>query len=151
MPIYWLNGNKVVDDYEDFYDGDWDNEGGDKDESGTNGLDLSAAGNFPVTGCNHDGIVKRSGGTSFALSTAAPALGQPNSSASGAGPLSSFENTALARPMYGLSGVFKVSDPADATLSDLTIEGTTGGETITLVPEFCIGNHSLYDVSQQPN
>ena len=21
VPIYWLNGNKVADDYEDFYDG----------------------------------------------------------------------------------------------------------------------------------
>ena len=26
MPIYWLGGTKVVDDYEDFYDGDWDDE-----------------------------------------------------------------------------------------------------------------------------
>ena len=26
VPIYWLDGNKVVDDYEDFYDGSWDDE-----------------------------------------------------------------------------------------------------------------------------
>ena len=26
VPIYWLNGNKVADDYADFYDGDWDEE-----------------------------------------------------------------------------------------------------------------------------
>ena len=25
-PIYWVNGAKVADDYEDFYDGGWDNE-----------------------------------------------------------------------------------------------------------------------------
>ena len=24
VPIYWLNGDKVADDYDDFYDGDWD-------------------------------------------------------------------------------------------------------------------------------
>ena len=26
MPIYWLNGNKVADDYADLYDGSWDDE-----------------------------------------------------------------------------------------------------------------------------
>ena len=136
VPIYWLNDNKVVDDYDDFYDGNWDNEDGNKDELGTNGLNLSAVANYPATGCDHDGTVKRSGGTTFALSTPFPALGRPNSSVSGAGPLSSGINTALARPMYGLSGVFKVSDPADATLRDLAIEAITNGETIDLIPPF---------------
>ena len=28
MPIYWLNGNKVADDYADFYDGSWDDSNG---------------------------------------------------------------------------------------------------------------------------
>ena len=32
--------------------------------------------------------------------------------------------------------VFKVSDPTDATLSDLAIEGTTNGETVELDPPF---------------
>ena len=26
--IYWLGGNKLADEYEDFYDGNWDDEGG---------------------------------------------------------------------------------------------------------------------------
>ena len=39
VPIYWLNGAKAADDYEDFYDGSWDDEANDKNESGTNGLD----------------------------------------------------------------------------------------------------------------
>ena len=34
MPIYWLNGNKVADQYEDFYDGDWD-DGGQDAKDGT--------------------------------------------------------------------------------------------------------------------
>ena len=34
MPIYWLNGTKAADDYEDFYDGDWDDEANDKNASG---------------------------------------------------------------------------------------------------------------------
>ena len=35
LPIYWLNGAKVADQYKDFYDGTWSNEGGSKDESGS--------------------------------------------------------------------------------------------------------------------
>ena len=35
VPIYWLNGNKVADDYADFYDGSWDDEANDKNELGT--------------------------------------------------------------------------------------------------------------------
>ena len=38
--------------------------------------------------------------------------------------------------MYGLSAVFRVVDAGDATLSDLTIEGTTGRETVNLTPTF---------------
>ena len=34
VPIYWLNGNKVVDQYEDFYDGGWDDEANMKTEDG---------------------------------------------------------------------------------------------------------------------
>ena len=34
LPIYWLDGSKVADDYADFYDGDWDEEGDGRDESG---------------------------------------------------------------------------------------------------------------------
>ena len=37
VPIYWLNGAKAADQYEDFYDGSWDDEANDKNESGTNG------------------------------------------------------------------------------------------------------------------
>ena len=35
VPIYWLDGTKAADDYADFYDGDWDDEANDKNESGT--------------------------------------------------------------------------------------------------------------------
>ena len=55
MPIYWLNGAKAADEYEDFYDGSWDDEANDKNESGTDGPDTSLAVNWPITGCDHDG------------------------------------------------------------------------------------------------
>ena len=40
VPIYWLNGAKVANNYADFYDGSWSNEANPKRESGagsTNG------------------------------------------------------------------------------------------------------------------
>ena len=35
LPIYWLGGDKVADNYEDFYDGTWDDEANPKNESGS--------------------------------------------------------------------------------------------------------------------
>ena len=75
VPIYWLNGNKVVDDYADFYDGDWDEERFNKDESGSAGFNTLLENNYPVTGCNHDGTEAYSNGASTALSTPWPYTG----------------------------------------------------------------------------
>ena len=113
VPIYWLNGAKAADQYEDFYDGSWDDEANDKNESGTNGPDTSLRVNYPWTGCDHDGTEAVTGVDSFALGTniADARVGRPNSSTSGHGPLngqtnrSDFENS----PLYGLSGVFQVA------------------------------------------
>ena len=55
VPIYWLNGAKVADDYPDFYDETWDDEANDKNELGTNGPNTSQSANYPFTGCDHDG------------------------------------------------------------------------------------------------
>ena len=53
VAIYWLGGNRLADDYGDFYDGSWDEERNnrDRDESGANGPDTSQSANFPFTGC----------------------------------------------------------------------------------------------------
>ena len=48
VPIYWLNGSKVADNYGDFYDGSWDDYGS-RSERGRSGD------NFPITGSNDDG------------------------------------------------------------------------------------------------
>ena len=113
VPIYWLNGAKAADQYEDFYDGSWDDEANDKNESGTNGPDTSLRANYPWTGCDHDGTEAVTGSDSFALGTniADARVGRPNSSGSGHGPLngqtnrSDFNNN----PLYGLSAVFQVA------------------------------------------
>ena len=35
VPIYWLNGSKLADDYDDFYDGTWSNKSSARYEDGT--------------------------------------------------------------------------------------------------------------------
>ena len=105
VPIYWLNGAKAADQYEDFYDGSWDDEANDKNESGTNGPDTSQAGNWPLTGCSHDGTEQ------WPLGASQVSVGRPNSSGSGHGPL--FANAQLTSGvsslLYGLSAVFEVA------------------------------------------
>ena len=135
VPIYWLGGTKVADQYQDFYDGSWDNASNthDRDELGINSTNTSQSGNRPWTGC-------RTNGTEVILvavhlmplakpnsSTGDPAEEQPPHS----GIISSSTNL---RPMYGLSQLFEV--PPDPTLGDLVIEGTTNSESISLSPTF---------------
>ena len=88
VPIYWLNGAKVADEYEDFYDGDWDDEVNDKNESGTDAHDTSVFRNSPLTGCDHDGTEASSQGNSRALGASRIRVARLNSSVSGDGPIS---------------------------------------------------------------
>ena len=137
VPIYWLNGAKVADDYADFYDGSWDDEANDKNESGTNGPDTSQSGNYPITGCKQDGteFVSSISNRSFALgSDEGVVIGRPNSSTASHGPISTVSgNTAVTvlhtatRPMYGLSGVFQVATNRPPDASDSTV--TTNEDT----------------------
>ena len=148
VPIYWLNGTKVADNYGDFYDGSWDDEANDKNESGTNGPDTSQNANYPLTGCEDNGTGSlNSTNHSLALGTTLPTVGRPNSSTSGHGPLSSNGSVtpAITRPMYGLSAVFQVATPAPGAPTGLsatargsdeinlswTAPESTGGSDIT--------------------
>ena len=143
VPIHWLDGNKVADDYADFYDGDWDDEVNNKNELGANGPDTSQSSNYPFTGCDHDGTEafnSTSESQALGVDGGNVRLGRPNSTASGDGPLSSgnvvtwVEN----RPMYGLSAVFKVvAASSDATLSALVVND--GTNDLTLDPTFAPG------------
>ena len=140
VPIYWLSGNKVANDYDDFYDGSWNNEANNKNESGNNGPDTSLSSNYPRTGCKHDGTeaFPGSGTVSAALGEASVTIGVPNSIYATDGPISSNAtvNKSSSRPMYGLSAVLTVVEGPDTRLSDLTIMGTTNGESVTLSPSF---------------
>ena len=55
VPIYWLNGSKIADNYADFYDGGWDDEANPRNEAGE--LITGTVGRI-WTGCNHDGTAK---------------------------------------------------------------------------------------------
>ena len=140
VPIYWLNGAKAADQYEDFYDGTWDDEVNDKNESGTNGPNTSLEANYPLTGCNDRGTEYFDRfDKSSALAKIEVMVGRPNSSAAAShGPLSS--NTALdvantvTRPMYGLSAIFQVvPDTTPPTLTSADVEETNG---LTIYLEF---------------
>ena len=125
VPIYWLNGAKVADEYEDFYDGSWDEEAIDKNQLGFNGLDTSNATNYPWTGCDDDGTEA----TGMALGDASPRVGRPNSTATGNGPIGSVTTEANIshRPMYGLSAVFTVMTDTEAPGAPTGLTATADG------------------------
>ena len=107
VPIYWLNGARVADDYADFYDGSWENE--DKPRNGL-GNPRSLAGTAPWTGTDHDGTELFDGGASRAVGQSTVGVGGLGSSAIGAGPLNGAAAFASSeqRPLYGLWQVMVV-------------------------------------------
>ena len=119
--IYWLNGSKVVDDYEDFYDGGWDDAANAKDESGNNRT-ISTDDTRPWTGSNHNGTEAMHLGNSRALGQSTVRVGIPPGD-----PLSS--NTVYSnsdtRPLYALSPVFQVLDTPPALESATVLEDGT--------------------------
>ena len=125
VPIYWLNGNKVADDYADFYDGSWDDEANDKNELGTDAHDTSQTENYPYTGCAHNGTESFDDPFSFALGdTGGVRVARPNSTINQHGPLFSnlFIVPSSERPMYGLSKVIEITPPSNT--GTLTTGGT---------------------------
>ena len=126
VPIYWLNGNKAADEYEDFYDKSWDEEATMRTEAGTSTDNPE----FVFTGSKHNGTKEpdNSLGKDFVR------LGKPDSSESSAGPLSSFNTNQKAdtRQFYGLSGVFRVAATNSPATGAPAITGTPQvGETLT--------------------
>ena len=104
LPIYWVGGGRVADDYADFYDGDWENE--------TSATDVGAYSPShsvaPWTGSASDGTELVEDGVSRAVGESRVGYGAP-----GADPLhSSFTaaNTEM-RPLYVLLSPFEVGFP----------------------------------------
>ena len=121
VPIYWLSGDKVADDYEDFYDGSWDNKSGKgKTESGT------AYNNFfrIWTGSNNNGTASGNplGGNTIGIIqstyTQLSLSATLNSSTAGRG---------NQYGLFALSPVFRVTDAVSAF--DVSIESTPTNAT----------------------
>ena len=132
VPIYWLNGAKAADDYADFYDGSWDEEAADKNESGTDGPDTSQQGNYPWTGCDHDGTrFVASGSEVDYLGDSIARVGRPNASGSANSPLNGAGAFASSqtRPFYGLSELFAVA-AAVVTNSAPTFPSSTAARSV---------------------
>ena len=79
--IYWLNGPKVVDDYEDLYDGGWDEEAKMRTRSGSERDNPQ----YVWTGCGHNGAVS----SGAWLGHDKPTIGLPDGPEATGGPLSS--------------------------------------------------------------
>ena len=106
VPIYWVKGDKVADDYEDLYDGDWDDEADPKTQSGGGSA-------FPSiwTGSNADGTAATPGYLGDSVNTVA--TGSLNSTLEATSPLGGggFFNPEFDFSMYGLSPVFEIANP----------------------------------------
>ena len=89
VPIYWLNGAKVADDYADFYDGDWDEEAVNKNELGENGRNTATATTTPGPAATTTAPRLSAPSPSEALGADAGdvRLGRPNSTTTRPGPL----------------------------------------------------------------
>ena len=122
VPIYWLNGSKVADNYADFYDGSWDDEANPRRRGG----DVRYPHNGNVwTGSADNGTAF----TSFELGQSTIIFAGLNTSA---GPLSSKFTTPPVNtlPYYALSQVFTVGTNAPvftdtAPVSRSVAENTT--------------------------
>ena len=127
VPIYWVNGAKVADDYTDFYDGTWDSNEA-RLPSGSKATTVTyvwTGSQSNGTGWLRLGPTKRIGPTGL-LSTAGSLASTSNTIASMQRPKS------FKYPLYGLSPVFTVDAPVlSMKNSTLTVtEGDTASMTV---------------------
>ena len=106
VPIFWFLGNKVADDYEDFWDGNWDEE---TEVRSQRGFVITDPGRV-WTGSASDGTELIVNGVSHAVGQPQVGYGTPGSANVGAGPIHSGAtdaNTARHR-LYGLTQVIYI-------------------------------------------
>ena len=149
-PIYYLNGEKVADDYAGLYDGTgWDSDDP-RDESGE--VIGETYPDYPQdsppevwTGTSSDGTAGTNGslaaylGFSNAPQSSNIVMGTPRFP--GGELRSDTRGRGTSKSFYGLSEVFVAPSPpsTDATLSDLELENSSNGSAIALSPGFSAG------------
>ena len=113
VPIHWLNGPKVADDYADFYDDSWDNDAA-ADLRNESGAVIVVIDVWTGTTANGTKAVSLHLGTTlepFSL------LGAPGNSALGPIDAGRVLNKPSSLPLYALSPVFEVTPTAGADLA----------------------------------
>lgn len=125
VPIYWLGGDKVADDYSDFYDGSWDSNAP-TDASGTA---LTSPANVKVfTGSKSDGtkFSRNNALQSRFLGTTGTSVRTGNPGVMGKELNSGVEDKTSRLSLLGLSGVFTlVPGLPKPTLSTATVDRRT--------------------------
>ena len=106
VPIYWVNGNKAADDYNDFWDGNWDEE---TEIRSPIGLVIPNPGRV-WTGSASDGTELIVNGVSHAMGQPQVGYGTPGSANVGAGPIHSGATAANSEAyrLYGLTQVIYI-------------------------------------------
>ena len=141
VPIYWLGGNKVADNYPDFYDGAWDDEENAQQEDG------EAINILPQTGCANNGTGKITGGQSFALGESIVAIGQLDSDTTGQDPLDGgTAGNSNSLSLYGTSQVLTVVNAPATGVPTITGDGFVGF-TLTADTSGIEDNDGLTNVS----
>ena len=143
VPIYWLGGAKVADDYADFYDGSWEDEANAKDESGNNRSHTENSVHSPFTGCENDG-------TEAILQSSSRALGAANVRVGPFATSGHNHSATSTRPMYGLSQVFRVVYRVDLGTLRNGNKDTSGVLTSPDLPEryqFTLTDHKDVQIS----
>ena len=143
VPIYWVNGSKVADNYADFFDNSWDDAQNSKNERGRN--QNAASGVF--TGSLSDGTASR-----WPLGGGDVTIGRPNSSSGSPFGTSIFNFTRSASdtgPFYGITRIFTVGRARITTASiQSTPRDPAGGYAVGEVIRVRIGYNEPVDVTQ---
>ena len=130
VPIYWLNGAKVADDYAGFYDGSWDDEANRKDENGE-----QRTVRIVFTGSNPNGTAipaqESTQGVSGPLGNSLITTGRLDDDDAEDGPISSEQvnTSSFENPFYALSPVFKVKGAPKITDVSVTSRPADGTNT----------------------
>ena len=143
-PIWWVNGSKVADNYQDFYDGSWDSESGRNEAGNSQGtgscFSVSSNGRAVWTGSNNNGT----GATLAQLGAASVRVGALSCSRTnplgGSGNISA--SGGLSQRLYALSPVIKLVNEVTAesvSIPSTPTNATSGyveGETIEVRIDF---------------
>ena len=126
VPIFWYKGAVVADDYEDFYDGGWQNENQPRDWHGESVTDLNQE---YWTGSNDDGTAKTRGGVSKALGQSEVEAGKLNET--GSSPLShAAGDPTQYNYLFAITGILKIENHPPQGLPSITGVPRVG-ETLT--------------------